>query len=98
MGIRKAHITEDLDQLLRQHIEEVDVLQGADHCQHAEQAGQGLHVEICEVGLVRRDQKAGDQRRQHGDHHHHVLFDEGIELSGVEQVVRGQHFLFLIVA
>ena len=66
-------VAEDLDQLLGQYVEEMDILQGAHHRQHAEQAGQGLNIEVIQVSFIRRYKEASSSRRDHGNYHHHIF-------------------------
>ena len=93
-----AGIAEYLDDFSCQHIEEVDILQCADHCQHTEQAGKGLYIEIAQICFIGRDQKAGDQGCSHGDEHDNILFDKTGKIFPVKTVHKLTPFakLFLL--
>ena len=66
-----AHIAERGDYLSRQPLEEPALFERADHGEGAEEAGQGVGVEVVDISRVRRHEEAGHHggdRRYDEDH------------------------------
>ena len=72
-------IAEALNDFLSQNVEEADVLQGTDYSQNAEQAGQGLEIEIAQIGAVNGNDGGCDQCGDESNHHNGVGFQKGEE-------------------
>ena len=74
-----AQIAEALHHLAGQQVEELDVFQGADHCQHTEQAGQRPEIKIAQIFPVRRHKAGRGRSRQQRHAHHRILFYKALD-------------------
>ena len=71
-----AHIAEGGNDLARHPFEKPALFEGADHREGAEQAGEGVEVEIIRVAGVRGHENAGHSRRDHRDDEHDMALRE----------------------
>ena len=75
-----AGVSEQLNDAPGKDIEELNVLERADYRQHAEQAGQGLHVEVTQILRIHRHHNAGEQRCVQRNRHDNVCSEKGNQL------------------
>ena len=72
-----AGVPEEAHDVLRKDVEEPDVLQRGDDGEGAEEAGEGLVVDISGIARVRRNEENRHDSQKGGDAHDGVLFEEG---------------------
>ena len=59
--------------MFKKNIEKLDILQGTDHRQHTEQAGQCLEIKITQIGFIRWDDAGSDECRHSCDAYHGIF-------------------------
>ena len=67
-------IAEALNDPLGQDVEKANILQSADHRQHAKQTSQGLYIEISQISLIHRHEYRCHHRRGERNEHNRIGF------------------------